>query len=88
MTNLTILCDPEPALRAIDSLAELAKRSPQAVAGFLESVGDDAQLVRIDPDRRFAPRADEARFVFEPSDLLRDFLAAARAGDVDGEGVQ
>lgn len=82
--RLTMRCNAAPLLGALDSLAELAERSPQIVQGFLDRVGDTSQLARFDLDLRPAAATGDCRVALEPTDLLREFLLAARAGEIDG----
>lgn len=81
---VTIHCDAAPFEAALASLSELAERSPELVRRFLDGVDPSTQLVRIETEDMTAPRAGECRTVLHPSDLLAEFLAAARTGDVDG----
>ena len=76
-----------PLLAALSQLSELAKALPEVVQGFLDGLLDLSELVRVNRDGGTAGPAGELRILFEPSDLLRDFLAATRAGNVDGVAV-
>lgn len=82
--RLTIHCDAAPIEAAMASLSELAQRSPELVRRFLDGLEDSTQLMRIESEGLPAARAGECRTALHPSDLLVEFLAAARTGDVDG----
>jgi hypothetical protein len=84
IARLTIHCDAAPFEAALASLAELAERSPELVRRFLDGLEDSTQLMRIESEGLTAAGAGECRTALHPSDLLVEFLAAARTGDLDG----
>lgn len=69
---------------ALGSLEKVAEGSPELVRRFLGGIDGAAELVRVDLDGGFAARAGECRVVLEPSELFREFLGAAGAGEFDG----
>lgn len=78
--ELTLHTDITPLTAALDLLAEVAQGSGEVVQRFLDGLDSTAQLVRIDVDVGPAAWTRNDRIVFQPSDLLVEFLAAARAG--------
>lgn len=82
--HIQFRCDSRPLEEALASLAKVAERSREIVQRFLDSLDSESQLVRLDSDGALTPRAGEYWIVFQPSDLLVEFLAAARTGERDG----
>lgn len=78
--TLNIRCNATPFDVALDELTALFHRSPEAVERFLQRIDCQSQLVRIDFDAGSAMRAGDCWIVFQPSDLLAEFLAASRTG--------
>lgn len=78
--SLALHADSKPLTAALNLLAEVAQSSGEVVQRFLNSLDSTAQLVRVDVDAFSAAGAWNGRIVFQPSDLLVEFLSAARAG--------
>ena len=78
--SLKIQCDDQPFQAALRSLEELQQSFPELVKRFLGRINSSSQLVRINADGGAAATTGDLRVTFQPSDLLLDFLAAARAG--------
>lgn len=85
MSNPTIIlkCDTALIDEALDLLSDIAQTSHEVVQGFLGGLNSLSQLVRIDRDRSTAARAGEHWVVFQPSDLLVEFLLATGTGERD-----
>lgn len=83
-TELSISMDTASMDAALASLAELAQTRRKVVQAFLDGIDSASQLCRVDLDGLSAPFAGEMRVALQPSDLLRDFLLAARTGEADG----
>ncbi len=81
-------CDTGPFDAAIASLEHVLELAPQVVDRFLSGLDCASQLCRIDAGDGLALGAGEFRIVLQPSDLLRDFLAASLARNVDGLAVE
>ena len=82
--------DASPALAAIRELWKWAESSPPEVAKFLFQVLDaPQQLIRFQSDVGTADAYGLSVLVrLEPSDRLRDLLAALRAGNFDAIAVK
>ncbi|MDN7965577.1 hypothetical protein QZM92_26715 [Burkholderia multivorans] len=85
MSALTVrlLVDASALSSALAELSQLAERFPDAVQVLLDGSLGIAELARLDPNIGFADWAGECRIALQPSERLRDFLAAFRALDVD-----
>lgn len=81
--QIRVVPDSAPILDALAELSALAKRFPEAVQSLLDGLLDPSELVRLDGSGGAAGPAGEFRIAFQPSDRLRDFLAAFPAGDVE-----
>jgi hypothetical protein len=86
--KIQLVCDSRAVEAAIGCLSALAERFPDAVQGFLDGLLDPSELVRFDGGDGSARPAGEFRIALQPSDRLRDFLAALPAGDVERMVVQ
>lgn len=86
ITTLRIDSDLAPLESAIRELLAIAELDPDAVCAFtqeLEGADDiERQLFRVNSEQRAAVGAGDIRVVFEPSERLAEFLAAARAPNV------
>lgn len=80
---LYVDCDSTQASQAICSLKELAERLPEIVKRFFEACESISDIIKIDSSD-YSASTRQLRLVLEPSDRLRDFLAACAAGNVDG----
>lgn len=78
--SLVLHADSKPLTAALNLLAKVAQSSGEVVQRFLNSLDSTAQLVRVDVDAVSAAGTWNGRIVFQPSDLLVEFLSAARAG--------
>jgi hypothetical protein len=83
MAEIQLHCEAQPIEAALKQLSTLAEAFPDAVQCFLDGLLDLSELVSIDSVDGPAEAAGDFRILFEPSDRLREFLAAARAGNVD-----
>lgn len=83
-STIEIRIDSSAVDLALSQLAQLAETRRELVQAFLNRIGGAAQLVRLDLDGDFAAGAGECRILFQPSDLLVEFLLASRAGECDG----
>lgn len=81
--KITIQADAAPLLAAMQLLAEFAQHSREVVQGFLGGLDSLSQLVRLDSDNASTPGAGECWVVFQPSDLLVEFLLATGTGECD-----
>lgn len=88
MATLTISVDASPLLAALASLTELLERALQLGEPAVHAVKPIAQALRVDGDRLAASRTADGRIVFEPSDRLRELVAAGRALQLDGVAVE
>lgn len=84
MASLEIFADSAALVASLSALTELAKTRGELVEAFLNALDTPAQLVRLDLDGLPAAGAGECRILFQPSDLLVEFLAASRTGERDG----
>ena len=76
--EVRITCERSPELvRAIASLEELAKRSPERVQRFLDCPLCLSELIRVDGNHLAASGAGDLRVLLEPSYRFLDFLAAS-----------
>lgn len=82
--QIRIEVDSSQMIAAINSLSEVAKTSREVVQRFLDGLDSLSHLVCVYSDVVVAPRAGESRIVLQPSDLLVEFLLAARAGECNG----
>ncbi|NNM70191.1 MAG: hypothetical protein HKM00_09570 [Gallionella sp.] len=82
--TIILTCDTALIDEALDLLSDIAQTSHEVVQGFLGGLDSLSQLVRLDSDNASTPGAGEFRVVLQPSDLLVEFLTAARAGQNDG----
>jgi hypothetical protein len=78
---IKIQCDDRPFQAAMRSLKELRQSSPELVERFLDGIDSSSQLVCIDTDGSAAAATGDLWVTFQPSNLLLDFLAAARTGE-------
>lgn len=81
--QIRVIPDSAPILDALAELSTLAKSFPEAVQRFLDGLLDRSELVRVHSIDGPAEPAGDLRILLEPSDRLREFLAAARAGNID-----
>lgn len=75
--------DAKPLRAAIAELSFLAERSEQVREALGRLIESGEQLFSLQNDLGAAPVAGVTVICANPSDRLRRFLAAARAGDVD-----
>lgn len=95
-TCLTIRFDASRAVAAMQALPEAfaslplaaAERLREPVEGFLRRVEAGEQVFFVQREGAVAAGADEVVVVLDPSDGLVGLLAAVRAGDGDGPGVE
>ena len=80
--SVTITADYSAARAAMDELALLAESQPDAVRRFMEGLDGDGNLFCLRGDDHAAVGTFDVRAIFEPSDCLSEFLAAARAGQI------
>ena len=80
--------DSRPFLEAMASLEHAFERFPEVVQLFLDSLDIRTELCRVDRSYGVAVAANEFGITLQPSDRLRDFLAATLAGDVNGVAIQ
>jgi hypothetical protein len=78
--SVTLHADYVPLTAALDLLSEVAQGSGEVVQRFLDSLDSTSKLFRVDCDVVPAAGAGEYRIVFQPSDLIVEFLSTARAG--------
>lgn len=81
--------DTAPLQAALASLEAVFKTSPEICQHFLGGLNTFVELCRVDGEGGAAAGAGDIRVIFQPSDRLRDFLLAARAGDLqlDAAGI-
>lgn len=81
---IVLRIDTAPLDAALASLSEVAQTSSEVVQRFLDGLDSASQLVGLDSDDVLATGAGDLWVVFQPSDLLVEFLLAARAGECNG----
>lgn len=81
--SIKIEANIQPLKDALLSLENISKTSPEIFHRFFCGLDSLSQLVRIDRDRSTAARAGEHWVVFQPSDLLVEFLLATGTGERD-----
>lgn len=79
----TLRVDSSPAVSALEALSQFAERFPKRVQAFLGAGDGFPELAGLDLDWLFAVSTVDGRIALEPSDRLRDFLAALGAVDAD-----
>ena len=86
--RILIRCNARPYLLAMALLKQLAEVSPEIVRSFLSGLDSLAQLCCVNSHIPLALGAGELRVLLQPSDLLRDFLAASGTGDIENVAVK
>lgn len=81
--TLTLQLDTRAVQAAVSALGDLAKTRAEVVQEFLRTEDSLFDLRQIHADGLSAC-AGEVRLRLEPTDRLLRFLAACRAGNVDG----
>ena len=86
--KLDIKTDASAVLAAIDEARRLLTKAPQGLREVVVRLFDlpdfTAELVRFQVDRNPASGTGDLFVTLYPSDRFRDFLAALRAGKIDG----
>lgn len=83
MHQIRLAPDSAPLDAALTELSALSERFPDVVQRFLDGLLELSELVRINSVDGAAETTGDLRVLFEPSERLREFLAAARTGNVD-----
>ena len=76
---LKITCDASEFNRAIQTVNRLGEFSPEVVNLFLNGIESVSELVSLNCDDGSATGTRQIRILFQPSDSLRDLVAALRA---------
>ncbi|WP_155624285.1 hypothetical protein [Burkholderia vietnamiensis] len=85
MAQATILLsyDGAASRALIARISQLVEHSPEFVEVFREAFGELSEAFRLNRIDLSAGRANEIRIRLEPTDRLRDLMAAFGAVDID-----